>query len=70
MFLLLKYLLWPYSQQQDLSNHEFSELVMLFFFFFLKNFCLFIYFERDTVQVGEGQTERGTENPKQAPYHQ
>lgn len=30
-FLLLKYLLWLYSQQQDPSNHGFSELLTLFF---------------------------------------
>ena len=27
--------------------------------------CLFIYFERESVHAGEGQRERGRENPKQ-----
>ena len=40
-----------------------------FSFSFLKIFLLFVHFfrERDRAQVGVGQRERETQNPKQAP---
>ena len=58
----------------DISSCTFPTMgskafVRFFFYNFLKVY-LFILRETEAVQVGEGQTEKETENPKQAPHCQ